>query len=102
MTFNEFCNQRGRNKGFNKASTQNMELQRTVGKLALPNFDGSVRCTARAWVQKLDTYIQLNPMVEADAIKLATLHLEGESHDWCHHKMTTLGHAGVTSYEEFT
>ncbi len=83
MTFTEFCNFKGLNKPrfFNRGPTQNFELQR-VGKLTLPYFDGTSKCTARAWVQKLDTYFQLNPMAKTDAIKLATLHLEGEAHDW--------------------
>ena len=41
-------------------------------------------------------------MAETDAIKLATLHLEGEAHDWWYHGMTTLGHAHVITYAEFT
>jgi hypothetical protein len=53
-------------------------------------------------VQKLDTYFQLNPMAETDAIKLATLHLEGEADDWWYHGMSTLGHAHIVTYAEFT
>jgi hypothetical protein len=104
MTFAEFCSFKGRNRPrfFNKGPTQSYELQCTVGKLTLPYFDGTSKCTARAWVQKLDTYFQLNPMVETDAIKLATLHLEGEAQDWWYHGMTTLGHAHIVTYAEFT
>ena len=104
MSFAEFCNFKGRNKPRfpNRGPTQNFELQRTLGKISLPYFDGSSKCTARAWVQKLDTYFQLSPMAETDAIKLATLHLEGEAHDWWYHGMTTLGHAHVITYAEFT
>jgi hypothetical protein len=74
----------------------------TLGKLTIPNFDGSSSSTARAWVQKLDTYFQLNPMIEADAIKLATLHLDGEAHDWWYHGLVTLGHNNITTYVDFT
>jgi hypothetical protein len=104
MTFAEFCSFKGRNRPrfFNRGPTQSYELQRTVGKLTLPYFDGTSKCTARAWVQKLDTYFQLNPMAETDAIKLATLHLEGEAQDWWYHGMTTLGHAHIVTYAEFT
>ena len=58
MTFVEFCNFKGRNKPrfFNRGPTQNYELQCIVGKLTLPYFDGTSKCTERAWVQKLDTY----------------------------------------------
>jgi len=58
MTFAEFCNFKGRNKprNFNRGPLQNFELQRTMGKLTLPYFDGTSKCIARVWVQKLDTY----------------------------------------------
>jgi len=65
-------------------------------------FDGCSKCTTRAWVEKLDTYFQLNQMTEVEAIKMATLHLEGEAHNWWFHGLTMLGHASVTSYEDFT
>ena len=41
-------------------------------------------------------------MREKDAIKYATLHLDGEAHEWQKHGMTTLGHASIISYTEFT
>jgi hypothetical protein len=41
-------------------------------------------------------------MAETDAIKLATLHLEGEAEDWWYHGMSTLGHARIVTYAEFT
>ena len=67
-----------------------------------PTYDGTTKCTARAWVEKLETYFQLNQMTEVEAIKMATLHLEGEAHDWWFHGLSTLGHASMTSYKEFT
>jgi hypothetical protein len=48
--------------------------------------------TAQAWVQKLDTYLQLNPMREMEAIKFSTMYLDGKAHDWWYHGLTTLGH----------
>jgi hypothetical protein len=80
----------------------NIDFIRKVGKLTIPSFDGSSRCTARAWVQKLDTYYKLNQMTEAEAISFATLHLEGEAHEWWYHGLVTLGHNHITSYREFT
>ena len=50
----------------------------------------------------MDTYFQLNPMTEKDAIKLATLHLDGEAHEWWYHRLVTLGHNTIHSYDEFT
>jgi hypothetical protein len=41
-------------------------------------------------------------MIEANAIKLATLHLEGEAHDWWYHGLVTLGHNNITTYVDFT
>jgi hypothetical protein len=63
MTFSEFCSFKGRNKPrfFNRDPTQSYELQRTVGKLTLPYFDGTSKCTARAWVQNLDTLLLVEP-----------------------------------------
>ena len=37
-----------------------------------------------------------------EAIKIAALHFEGEAHDWWFHGLSTLGHANVTAYLEFT
>jgi hypothetical protein len=73
-----------------------------VGRLTIPSFDGSTKSSASTWVQKMDTYIKLNPMTEAEAIKIDTLHLDGEAHEWWHHGLVTLGHADITSYVEFT
>jgi hypothetical protein len=82
--------------------TQNMDFIKKVGKLNIPTFDGSSRCSAHTWVQKLDTYFKLNPMTESEAISFATLHLDGEAHEWWYHGMETLGHNHITSYLEFT
>jgi hypothetical protein len=41
-------------------------------------------------------------MTEAEAISFATLHLEGEAHEWWYHGLVTLGHNHITSYREFT
>ena len=53
-------------------------------------------------MEKLDIYFQLNQMSEMEAIKVATLHLDGEAQDWWFHGMVTLGHSTVTTYVEFT
>jgi hypothetical protein len=70
--------------------------------MEMPTFDGTNHISAKAWVQKLDAYLQLNTMEEGNAIKYATLHLMGKAHDWWFHGMTTLGHEHVTSYLDFT
>ena len=53
-------------------------------------------------MEKLDIYFQCNQMSEVEAIKVATLHLDGEAQDWWFHGMVRLGHSTVTSYAEFT
>jgi hypothetical protein len=110
MTLVEYCGLRLRNRprepqrGGQQQQQQrhNIDFIQKVGKLTIPSFDGSSRCTARAWVQKLDTYYKLNQMTEAEAISFATLHLEGEVHEWWYHGLVTLGHDHITSYREFT
>ena len=37
-----------------------------------------------------------------DAIKFATLHLDGEAHEWWYHGLVTLGHNTISSYSDFT
>jgi hypothetical protein len=41
-------------------------------------------------------------MTESEAISFATLHLEGEVHEYWYHALVTLGHSHITSYLEFT
>jgi hypothetical protein len=79
-----------------------MDFIKKVGNLNIPTFDGSSRCSTQAWVQKLDTYFKLNPVIESKAISFATLHLDGEAHEWWYHGLVTLGHNHITSYLEFT
>jgi hypothetical protein len=46
-------------------------------------------------------YYKLNQMSKTKAISFATLHLEGEVHEWWHHGLVTLGHSHITSYRDF-
>lgn len=41
-------------------------------------------------------------MPEEDAIKFATLHLDGAAHEWWYHGLVTLGHSSIVTYNEFT
>jgi hypothetical protein len=101
VSLGEYCGikYRGRPRDFHRG---NNDLGHKVGKMEIPTFDGSSKDSAKAWVQKLDAYLQLNPMMEMDAIKFSTLYLEGKAHEWWYHGMTTLGHAHITSYAYFT
>jgi hypothetical protein len=109
MTLVEYCGLRLRNcskepqrGGQHQQWGHNIDFIRKDGKLTIPSFDGLSKCTARAWVQKPDTYYKLNQMTGTKAINFATLHLEGEAHEWWHHGLVTLGHSHITSYREFT
>jgi hypothetical protein len=89
MTLVEYCGLRLRNRpreprrgGPQQQQGHNLDFIRKVGKLTIPSFDRSSKYTARAWVQKQDTYYKLNQMTETEAISFATLHLEGEAHEW--------------------
>lgn len=41
-------------------------------------------------------------MLESKVIKYATLHLDGEAHEWWYLGSFTLGHASITSYVDST
>lgn len=62
MSFGEFIHLKERHE------TGVGTMQKVVGKVTLPYFDGSTKSLARAWVQKMDTYLHLNPMRETNAI----------------------------------
>jgi hypothetical protein len=106
MSLLDYCSIRYRNRPREahrgNGETQNMDFIKKVGKLNIPTFDGSSRCSTQAWVQKLDTYLKLNLMTETKAINFATLHLDVEAHEWWYHGLLTLGHNHITSYLEFT
>ena len=73
-----------------------------MGKLTIPSFDGSSQMSSNAWIQNLSVYFELNRKVEADALKMAILHLEGEDSDRWFHGLITLGHDHILSYEGFS
>jgi hypothetical protein len=81
---------------------RNYEFEDRGGKMEIPYFDGMTKMTAQAWLQKLDTYMQLNRMREMEAIKFATMYLYGKSHDWWYHGLNTLGHNQIVPYTKFT
>ena len=86
MTFEHFVNQRREHyrslRQDRRPRGKNSELKRATTKLTMPTFDVSAKMTAQAWIHKLDTFLALRPMTEIEAIKYATLHLEGVAHDW--------------------
>ena len=80
LAFKEFCDLRYKTntRGSFRNHNQNYELKNSIGKTSLPYFDGSSKCTFSSWIRKLDTYFKLNPVAEKEAIKLDTLHLDGQ------------------------
>ena len=104
ITFRDFCETqfRGQPRGATRNPYQNYELKNAIGKITLAYFDGTSNCSVSSWIQKMDTYFQLNPMAKRDAIKLESLHIYGEDIYWWFHVMKTLGHDQVVNYEEFT
>jgi hypothetical protein len=90
MSLDQYCQLRFRNQP-RMNHRGSFEFERRAGKM-----------TTRAWVQKLDTYLQLNPMREMEAIKFSTLYLDGKAHDWWCHGLTTLSHNQIVSHTEFT
>ncbi len=88
---------RGKNRG-----CFNNDLRSKLSKVNLSQFDGSGSMSTQAWVMKVDTYFQLNPMPKEEAIKFAALHLEGVAHEWWHHGTIMLGHDQVNTYAELT
>jgi hypothetical protein len=95
--------------GFRRHVSMSMERYKGVSelgprarKMELPSFDGSDHIQVTTWVQKMDAYLQLNPMEESEAIKFATLYLMGKAREWWFYGITTLVHGCTTSYQEFT
>jgi hypothetical protein len=78
-----------------------MDFIKKVGKLNIPTFNRSSRCSAEAWVQKLEKYFNLNLIIESEAINFSTLNLDGEAHEWWYHRLVTLDHSHITSYLDF-
>ena len=87
-----------KNKEANKSLYKNKDLNCAISKVPLPTFDGSSQSSANTWVQKLDVYFQLNPMVEEDDLKMAILHLEGDANEWWFQGLKNLSHDQVKKY----
>jgi hypothetical protein len=80
MSLDQYCQLRFRNHP-RMNHRGSFEFERRAGKIDITYFDGTAKMTTQAWVQKLDTYLQLNPMREMEAIKFFTMYLDGKAHD---------------------
>ena len=68
ITFAEFCEGQKHEVPKRMRRYVNKDLKHKVNKVIFPNFDGSRKMTAHAWLQKLNTYFTLSPMTEEDAL----------------------------------
>ena len=74
MTLVEYCGLRGMNHprepqrgGQQQQQGHNIDFIQKVGKLTIPSFDRSSKCTDRVGVQKLYMYYKINQMTETAA-----------------------------------
>lgn len=77
-------------------------MQQHLGEVPVPMFDWTQKCSACAWIQKINTYLSLNPMNKEEAIKFASLQLEEVAYEWLYHGIVTQGHNLITTFEEFS
>ena len=90
LDFREFCK-------LKEARYNNHKISKR-GRIFLSHFDGSAECTAKAWVEELDSYFQLHQVSKKEAIRVAALHLKGMAHDWWFNDSTSFCHANVETY----
>ncbi|XP_057851781.2 uncharacterized protein LOC131061964 [Cryptomeria japonica] len=102
ISFKEYYEVRNQVNPNRRKRHTDKDLKARIRKMSLPYFDGSEKSTAQSWVQKLDTYLSLSPMIEENAIKFATLFLAGIAQDWWHLSLITQGHQNITTYGEFS
>ncbi len=102
ISYREYVDLRMRYPSQENHGYSNDDLRRKIIKVNLLPFDGSRVIAAQSCVLKEDTYFQLNPILEEEAIKFVALHLEGVAHEWWHHELVTLSHNHMTSYADFT
>lgn len=82
ISYKDYADLRTRySRGRNRGGYFNDDLRRKLSKVNLYPFDGSGSISVQTWVMKADTYFQLHPMLEEEAIKFAALHMEGVAHE---------------------
>ena len=73
-----------------------------MGRFIISTFDGSPKCSARAWVEELDTYLQQHHFLENEAIKIVALHFGGKAYAWWIFESFSLKNAHTSTYAKFT
>ena len=72
-----------------------------MDRFLLSTFDGSPTCSARAWVEELDTFLQQHQISEDEAIRLAVLHFGGKAYAWWIFEYFYLKNANTSLYARF-
>ena len=67
LSFSDFC----------KMKVNGREQQ---DRFHLSTFEGSPTCSAKAWVEELDTFLQQHQILEDEAIIISVLHLRGKAY----------------------
>ena len=89
-------------QGFFKIKEDKRPRNHDEGIFFLSTFDGSPKCSVRAWVEELDTYLQQHQVSEDEAIRVAALHLEGKSCVWWFCGSSSLKYVNISTYSRFT
>lgn len=76
--------------------------QQDVGRFFLSTFDGSPKCSVRAWVEELVTYLHQHQVSQEEAIRVASLHLEVRAYAWWFYESSSLYDGNISTYERFT
>ena len=66
-----------------------------MDRFVLSIFDGSPTCSARAWVEELDTFLQRHRIPKNEAIRVAALHFGGKVYAWWLFESFTLKYENV-------
>ena len=90
ITFSDFCKIMVRRTN-----------QHYIDIFLLSIFYGSPTCSARAWVEELDTFLQQHQISEDEAIRIAALHFGGKVYAWWLFESFTLKNANTYSYARF-
>ena len=86
-TFQNFC----------KIQVEKIKRQ-DIDRFLLSTFDGSPTCSARAWVEELDSYLQQHQISEDKAINFSALNFGGKAYAWCIFEPFSLKNANTSFY----
>ena len=75
--------------------------QHNVDRFLLSTFDGSPTCSAKAWVEELDTFLQQHQISEDEAIRVVVLHFGGKAYAWWIFEYFTLKNTNTSYYVKF-